>query len=27
DAVGVVDGLEQQGEAKLAQAVQRYIQD
>ncbi|MGJ8757847.1 FMN-binding negative transcriptional regulator [Acinetobacter sp. HC8-3S] len=27
DAVGVVDGLEQQGKAKLAQAVQRYIQD
>ncbi|KXZ69344.1 FMN-binding negative transcriptional regulator [Acinetobacter venetianus] len=27
DAVGVVDGLEQQGKAKLAQAVQQYIQD
>ncbi|MHA3981853.1 FMN-binding negative transcriptional regulator [Acinetobacter venetianus] len=27
DAVGVVDGLEQQDKAKLAQAVQRYIQD
>jgi len=27
DAVGVVDGLEQQGKAKLAQAVQRYIED
>ena len=27
DAVGVVDSLEQRGEAKLAQAVQGYIQD
>ena len=27
DALGVVDGLQQQGESRLANAVQQYIED